>query len=574
MRRAQGDGNCGSSFSTSCQDWRDVGHRCQVSTTGSVGQVLHRKALHSSPSLLLFSPRGHNDRNHRGFGHPVWPPDLRPLALAVPPPARRGLPRRLCLTCAANHGPRGRARHPSRGRVPRTGARRLRERGLPAVPHALLAGRERWDAARVGVGRGGPHASDGMLHALAWGGAVLSLLLVAGVAQAPVLLVLWICYLSLTVAGQTFLWFQWDGLLLETGLLAVLYAPIQLRPSLVREPAPSTAMRWLGWPLVFRLLFLSGITKLVSGDPTWLHLTALDYHFWTQPLPPWPAWYAQWLPEWMHRGMTLAIIAIETLVPWLIAVPDRWGRWGRRARYTACGLLVFGQLAIALTGNYGFFNLLAIVLCLSLLDDDALGRVLPLRLAAGDPEPRWKQYAIRGLAPLLGLLAALAFAREILQTLPGTRGGGANPLLDVVAPLRSVNGYGLFRVMTMERFEIVIEGGADTVHWREYQFRWKPGDPTRPPPFVAPHMPRLDWQMWFAALNPEGARDWLVPLLRHLLHGTPEVLDLLGENPFPSGPPRYVRLVYYKYRLTTPTERARGGAGGQRERVGCFTAPL
>jgi len=325
---------------------------------------------------------------------------------------------------------------------------------------------------------------------------------------------------------------------------------------------------------VFRLMFLSGITKLVSGDPTWLHLTALDYHFWTQPLPPWPAWYAQWLPEWMHRGMTLAIIAIETLVPWLIAVPDRWGRWGRRARYTACGLLVFGQLAIALTGNYGFFNLLAIVLCLSLLDDDALGRGLPLRLAAGDPEPRWKQYAIRGLAPLLGLLAALAFAREILQTLPGTRGGGANPLLDVVAPLRSVNGYGLFRVMTMERFEIVIEGGADTVHWREYQFRWKPGDPARRPPFVAPHMPRLDWQMWFAALNPEGARDWLVPLLRHLLQGTPEVLDLLGENPFPSGPPRYVRLVYYKYRFSTPTERARGGAWWQRERVGYLTEPL
>src|SRR5207302_9127328 len=158
---------------------------------------------------------------------------------------------------------------------------------------------------------------------------------------------------------------------------------IQLRPSLVREPAPSTAMRWLVWALVFRLLFLSGITKLVSGGPSWLHLTALDYHFWTQPLPPWPAWYAQWLPEWMHRGMTLGIIAIELLVPWLIAVPDRWERWGRRARYTPWALLLFAQLAIALTGNYGFFNLLAIVLCLSLLDDDALGRVLPLRLAAG-----------------------------------------------------------------------------------------------------------------------------------------------------------------------------------------------
>ena len=418
-------------------------------------------------------------------------------------------------------------------------------------------------------------ASDGMLRALAWCGAALALLLVAGVAQAPVLLLLWLCYLSLAVVGQTFLWFQWDGLLLETGLLAVLYAPTQLRPSLAREPAPSAGVRWLVWALVLRLMFLSGITKLASGDPTWRHLTALDYHFWTQPLPPWPAWYAQWVPEWMHRGMTLAIIAIEVLVPLLIVVPEQWTGWGRRARHAACGLLVFGQLAIALTGNYGFFNLLTIVLCLSLLDDAALGRVLPLRLAAGDPEPRWKQYAIRGLAPVLALLGALAFAREIVQTLPGSRGGAfANPLLDAVAPLRSVNGYGLFRVMTTERFEIVIEGGADSAHWREYRFRWKPGDPARRPPFMAPHMPRLDWQMWFAALNPEGARDWLVPLLRHLLQGTPEVLDLLGENPFPSGPPRYVRLVYYRYRFSTPTERAAGGAWWQRERVGYLTEPL
>ncbi len=418
-------------------------------------------------------------------------------------------------------------------------------------------------------------ASDGMLHALAWAGAALALLLVAGIAQAPVLLLLWLCYLSLAVVGQTFLWFQWDGLLLETGLLALLYAPAQLRPSLARERAPSTAMRWLVWALVFRLMFLSGITKLASGDPTWLHFTALDYHLWTQPLPTWPAWYAQWLPEWMHRGMTLAIVAIELLVPWLIVVPERWtGRGSRRARHAACGLLVLGQIAIALTGNYGFFNLLAIALCVSLLDDAALGRVLPLHLTAGDPEPRWKQYAIRGLAPLLALLAALAFAREIVQTLPGTRGAFATPLLDAVAPLRSVNGYGLFRVMTTQRFEIVIEGGADTVHWREYRFRWKPGDPARRPSFVAPHMPRLDWQMWFAALNPEGARDWLVPLLQRLLEGTPEVLTLLHENPFPGAPPRYVRLVYYRYRFSTPTERATGGAWWQRERVGYLTEPL
>jgi len=413
-------------------------------------------------------------------------------------------------------------------------------------------------------------AGDGTLRALCWGGAVLALLLVAGVAQAPVLFLLWLAYLSLSVVGQTFLWFQWDGLLVETGLVALLYAPTTLGPGLARERAPSAVGRWLVWWLVFRLMFLSGITKLLSGDPTWRHLTALDYHFWTQPLPPWTAWYVHQAPEWLHRAMTLASLAIEVLAPWLIFVPERW----RRARYTACALLVLGQLGIAATGNYGFFNLLALVLCLALLDDRVLERVLPLRAGPQGPEPRWAGRVIRGVAPLFAVLSLLAFAREIAQTIPGARGALDNPLLRAVAPLRSVNGYGLFRVMTTERPEIIIEGSADSLHWREYGFRWKPGDLDRRPAFVAPHMPRLDWQMWFAALDPAGARDWLVPLLEHLLRGTPDVVALLGHNPFPERPPRYVRLAYYHYRFATPAERAGTGAWWERQLLGYLTPAL
>src|SRR5438132_8135716 len=354
-------------------------------------------------------------------------------------------------------------------------------------------------------------AGDGTLRLLCWGGGALALLVMAGVAQAPALALLWACYLSLSVVGQTFLWFQWDGLLLETGLLALLYAPTRWLPRRERERAPSGVIRWLVWLLLFKLMFLSGITKLVSGDPTWRHLTALDYHFWTQPLPPWTAWYAQQLPGRVHQGMTLGMFAIELGAPWLIFAPRRFPG----LRVAACVLLVLGQLGIALTGNYGFFNLLAIVLCLALLDDATLRRVLPLRPAAGEAEPRWRRRAIRALAPLLALLSLLAFAREIVQTLPGTRATLDNPLLRAVEPLRSVNGYGLFRVMTTERPEIVIEGSRDGVEWSEYGFRWKPGDVHRRPAFVAPHMPRLDWQMWFAALNPEGAREWLPSLPRH-----------------------------------------------------------
>jgi lipase maturation factor len=412
-------------------------------------------------------------------------------------------------------------------------------------------------------------ASDAMLRGLCWGGVLLALMLIAGLAQTPVLLLLWVCYLSLSVVGQAFLWFQWDALLLETGLLAVLFAPTQLLPSLAHERPPLPATRWLMWGLLFRLMVLSGVTKLASGDPTWRHLTALDYHFWTQPLPTWPAWYAERLPEWMHRVMTLGILGIEVVVPWLILVPERW----RRARSVGCGLLLLGQLGIALTGNYGFFNLLAMALCVPLLDDGVLRRVVPLRLVAGAPEPRWRVYAIRGLAPVFALLATLAFAREIAHTLSNARRAFDTPLLDAVEPLRSVNGYGLFRVMTTDRLEIVIEGSNDTLEWREYGFPWKPGDVTRRPGFVAPHMPRLDWQMWFAALDPQGQRDWLVALLRRLLDGTPQALALLRDNPFLDRPPAFVRLVYYRYRFSDASGRARG-AWWQRERVGYLTRPL
>jgi len=415
-------------------------------------------------------------------------------------------------------------------------------------------------------------AGDGALRVLCWGGAAFALLVVAGVAQAPALALLWVCYLSLSVVGQTFLWFQWDGLLLETGLLAILYAPTRWLPSRGRgrEPEPSGVVRWLVWLLLFKLMFLSGMTKLASGDRAWRHLTALDYHFWTQPLPPWTAWYVQQLPGWVHQGMTLGMFAIELGAPWLIFAPRRFPG----LRVAACVLLVLGQLGIALTGNYGFFNLLAIVLCLALLDDVTLRRVLPLRLAAGEAEPLWWRRVTATLAAVIAPLSALTFAREIGATLPGARGSGDAAILRAIAPLRSVNGYGLFRVMTTERPEIVIQGSRDSVHWREYEFRWKPGDVTRRPGFVAPHQPRLDWQMWFAALDPAGAEAWLAGLMRGVLEGTPQVVSLLGADPFPDAPPRYVRLAYYHYRFSTRAERARTGAWWSRELTGYLTRPV
>ena len=422
-------------------------------------------------------------------------------------------------------------------------------------------------------------ASDTALRAYVVCGVGLAVLLIAGLAPLVVLPLLWLLYLSLSVLGQTFLSFQWDALLLETTVMALVYAPPVWRERPGGDPPPPAAGRWLVWWLLFRLMFLSGITKLASGDPTWRSLTALTYHYETQPLPVWTSWYADHLPLWFQQLSALGVFTIEIGVPFLIFAPLRW----RRARLVACGVLVAFQLLIAGTGNYGFFNLLAIVLCCSLLDDAAILRAVPgrwrgrlptgARGASGAGAARSGGWVRLGVAAVIVVLSSVALVREIGDTIPSPRRGPtwADAVLAPVAPFRSINGYGLFRVMTTQRLEIVIEGSADGAHWHEYPFRWKPGDVMRRPRFVAPYQPRLDWQMWFAALDPGSAEPWLVPLLQRLLQGEPSVTGLVGPQTWGPLPPRYVRLAYYRYHFTTAAERRATGAWWRRELVGYLT---
>ena len=459
--------------------------------------------------------------------------------------------------------------------------------------------------------------SDAFLVGACWLGIALSAAAMAGVAPRAVFPALWVCYLALAVAGQEFLQFQWDTLLLETGLLAAVYAPAGWRVRLGAGNEPSAAARWLVWGLAFKLTFLSGVTKLLSGDATWRGLTALEHHYQTQPLPTRIGWYFHNAPDWFGVLSVGVMFFIEVAVAFVILAPARF----RRTRMAGCGLLCLLQALIAATGNYGFFNLLAVVLYLSLLDDAAVASLLRLgvsrrlrrrtvqtfgrfawaaigaegdgfrsrvasaairaeddvRAAAGVPQagrrpsPAWRRRALAGVTAVLAALSALTLVREVRR--PAPMPGWADAVLGAVGPFRSVNGYGLFRVMTTERFEIVFEGSADGSTWREVPFRWKPGDPARAPGFVQPHMPRLDWQMWFAALDPRGNGHWLMTLANGLLDDDPAALDLLGDSPFPEAPPRFVRLTMYRYRFTTPAEAA-SGAWWTRERLGPMTEPL
>jgi hypothetical protein len=428
-------------------------------------------------------------------------------------------------------------------------------------------------------------ASDTMLTCLCAVGTVASAMLIVGIAPLPCLALLWVLYLSLSVVGQVFLGFQWDTLLLEAGFLAVFMAPRTLRPGLAASNPPHPAAIWLLWWLLFKLMFLSGVTKLLSGDSSWRDLTAMEFHYETQPIPNWISWYVHQLQPWWQKISVLLMFAGELLVPFLIFAP-------RVVRHVAAVLLVGLQAIIEFTGNFGFFNLLTIAICVSLLDDRALSRLVPAGwrerlMQSSNDSPRRSMWFAVMLAPVF-LVSFLTFVREMVWTqnqaqLPRAvtavldasdrwlLSWGEPYVLRWIQPFRTINGYGLFRVMTTERPEIVIEVSNDGTQWVEYEFKWKPGDLQRAPPFVAPHQPRLDWQMWFAALHPAGSEYWLRALMQRLLEGSPPVADLLGESPLGNSPPRYIRLVYYRYEFT---KGPAGSAWWQRTKLGHLTPPM
>ena len=392
--------------------------------------------------------------------------------------------------------------------------------------------------------------SDFFLHFLCAGGIVLSLVLIAGFFPPFTLAGLWVFYLSLVSIGQVFLSFQWDVLLLEAGLLAIFFAPLQIRETLSRASQPSVAFLWLLRWLLFRLIFASGFVKLAS-DEVWRNLTALNFHYETQPLPTSIGWYVHQLPEWFHKISIIGMFAAELIIPFLIFAP-------RRLRTAGCIGLVGLQVLIILTGNYCFFNLLTIALCLLLIDDVTWRgllskRFMPTIRLLEQPPRRYRRAFIAVVAMLLFLLSGIRFSGQLFRE-------AELPDVAWITPFRSVNTYGLFADMTESRPEIIVEGSNDRILWKTYQFRWKPGELTSAPRWVAPHQPRLDWQMWFAALQGSYQNTfWFLNFMGSLLRGNPEVLKLLAENPFPDTPPRYVRATLYDYSFTElATKRSEG----------------
>ena len=405
-------------------------------------------------------------------------------------------------------------------------------------------------------------SADIALHVLLALGSLASLLLLLGFLPALNAFVAWLIYLSFVAACPIFLNFQWDALLLETTLLLLFYVRWTARLG-VNESQPLRIGRLLMWWLLFRLMFMSGIAKLygydAEGSNVWLQGTALQFHYFTQPIPAWTSWWFDHLPDWFHRISVWSVLFIELILPFFIFGP-------RRMRLIAffgfSGLMIL----IMLSGNYGFFNILTLTLCLTLLDNSLWPRWVQKYWIRSERQPNNPTTSNPRIFRWLGTIMALIFfmfsAVQLLVSLRWISQERAWKLTQPLAPLRSINSYGLFSVMTTERPEIFIEVSSDGRRWIPVNFRFKIDPDKSSLPLFAPHMPRLDWQMWFAALEMRATGQppgWFGPLLKSVHSPEPSFAKLLSTESWPRDV-RFFRISLSLLTLVSADKRLPGSS--------------
>ncbi|TNF94366.1 MAG: lipase maturation factor family protein [Gammaproteobacteria bacterium] len=378
-------------------------------------------------------------------------------------------------------------------------------------------------------------ASNAALIGVAYAGCIFSLFLFFNLLPRTSLFILLILYLSLYHAGQLFMNFQWDYLLMESGFLALFLT------------SRSRIVIWMFRWLLFRFRFLSGASKLISGDPSWASLTAVIYYFEVQPLPNWLSWYAHHLPDWLltfGAGLTLFV---ELVIPFMMFLP-------RRYRFVAAWITIVLQVIIMITSNHNWFNLLTIALCLFLFDDKAIQRALPsrfidwlIRKPLPVPSPgKIYRYSFSTVSAVL-VFVSIILAGEMFVGEKAT--GLTKEIVNVVRPFHIVNNYHVFPTMKTERIELVISGSIDGNDWQTYTFKYKPGDANVYPEIVIPHQPRLDWLAWFVTIHPMFV-PWYEKFLYALMDNRPDVVGLLENNPFPDKPPNYLNIDAFRYTFT------------------------
>lgn len=423
-------------------------------------------------------------------------------------------------------------------------------------------------------------ASDHALMFVCWLGIIASVAAVFNLWPRLSLFLCFVCFLSFVAAGQEFSSYQSDGMLLEAGFISLWFAPPGLRPGLGTNHLPSRLSRFLLQWEWFRIYFESGLVKLISGDYSWRHLTAMDDYYQNGPLPTWIGWYVQHLPHKFHAFTALLTLVMELGIVFMLFFP-------RRVRIICFFLVTPFQIGIILTANYTFLNYLVLCLGFLLLDDGFLRSVLPQRWKqpAATPETspvgHWSQYWFVMRRTLAGIALGLVFYVTTILLLGIVSEGGFFPAIpswarrpsDFVEPFRIANQYGLFAVMTHVRYEVEFQGSNDGQTWTPYPFRYKPQDISRAPGIYAPYQPRFEWNLWFASLGGWRENPFVLQTEERLLTNSPPVLYLFAGNPFPNAPPQKVRAVIWQYWFTDWETKRKTGAWWRRELLGLY-APV
>jgi hypothetical protein len=388
--------------------------------------------------------------------------------------------------------------------------------------------------------------SDTALLTCAWIGLLLSCVVIIGFANAPLLTVLWLLYMSFVHVGQEWYGYGWEIQLTETGFLAIFLCPLlDMRP-FPRRQTPIAIIILFRW-LVFRLMLGAGLIK-IRGDEIWRNATALYYHFETQPIPgPLSRWF-HFLPHTVLKiGVWFNWLA-ELLAPFFVF-------WPRPARHIAGVVIVLFQVALILSGNLSFLNWLSIIPALACFDDGFWSKILPRRLVRKAEEAADRAEVSKPMITtswvVTVVIGFLSFQPVVNMLSPGQI---MNTSFD---PLDLVNTYGAFGTVGKERLNVIFEGtmdadSTDKANWKPYIYKGLPVALDRRPPQIAPYQLRLDWQMWFAAMSSPYEYPWTVNLISKLLHNDRSALSLFAGNPFPGRPPRYVRAVLYRYSFARP----------------------
>jgi hypothetical protein len=408
--------------------------------------------------------------------------------------------------------------------------------------------------------------SDCALVIVAWIGFLLSLVVVAGYANALLLGLLWFLYMSIVHVGQEWYGYGWEIQLTETGFLAIFLCPLlDMRPFPKREP-PFPIIVLFRW-LVFRIMLGAGLIK-IRGDEIWRNATALYYHFETQPIPgPLSRWF-HFLPHSVLKAGVYFNHLGELIAPLFVFGP-------RLARHIAGVIIVLFQFNIILSGNLSFLNWLTIIPALACFDDGFLAKVLPKRLvrkaetAAQHVEPSKPMITTAWVVTVIIGLLSIRPAINMLS--PGQI---MNTSFD---PFDLVNTYGAFGTVGRERLNVVFEGttdndSTDNANWKPYIYKGLPVLLDKRPQQVAPYQLRLDWQMWFASMSSPSEYPWTLNLLWKMLHNDGTALSLFAGNPFPGTPPRYVRAVLYRYKFAKPGNPQ--GLYWNREKVDIWLPPM